>query len=118
MSVSLRRRYTPVLDQLEHRNLLAGNVLAAMDHGVLNIYGDADTNQISIVSDAKHNLTVTSLDDTTINGLDNSVTFKNVQGLTVFLRKGMMCSTSPGRRSSSLSTSSWGRITTRCRLPM
>ncbi len=88
MSESLRRRYTPVLDQLEHRNLLAGNVLAAMDHGVLNIYGDADTNQISIVSDAKHNLTVTSLDDTTINGLDTSVTFKSVQGLTVFLREG------------------------------
>ncbi len=87
MSASLRRRIIPVLDQLEHRNLLAGNVLASVSHGVLNIYGDAEANNISIVSDVRHNLTISSPDGTTINGLD-TVKFKNVQGLTVFMREG------------------------------
>jgi len=87
MSVSRRRRFIPVFDHLEQRTVPAGDILANVSHGVLNLYGDAEANQISITSDTKHNVTVTSLDDTTINGLD-TVTFKNIQGLTVFLREG------------------------------
>src|SRR6476646_5813875 len=83
MSASRRRRFTPAFDHLEQRTVPAGNILAVVDHGVLNLYGDAEANQISITSDTKHNVTVTSLDDTTINGQD-SLTFKKIQGLTVF----------------------------------
>lgn len=74
MSGSLSQRYIPVLDQLEHRNLLAGNVSASLSHGILNLYGDIDANQISIVPHGRTGVTVSALDDTTINGL-TSVSF-------------------------------------------
>lgn len=88
MARSLRRRFTPVLDQLEHRNVLAGNVLASVKGGVLELLGDAEVNQISVVFDAKHNATISALDDTTINGLDTPVSFQKVKGLTAFMREG------------------------------
>jgi hypothetical protein len=87
MSVALRRRYVPVLDLLEHRNLLAGNVTAIFSKGILELYGDFEPNQLSIVATGNA-LTLSALDDTTINGLDTSRTYQKVRGLTAFLREG------------------------------
>ena len=65
--MSMRRKSYLSYGNLENRNLLAGNVTVVED-GQLYIRGDELSNQFAIVADESGQITVTGLQDTTING--------------------------------------------------
>lgn len=76
----LRTPQFGVVEYLEDRTLLTGNVTAAVMGGNLKIVGDNSANQISIQSTAG-GLQITSLDGTTkINGGNGPVTLSGVTG--------------------------------------
>lgn len=54
---------------LENRLLLAGNVLASVDHGDLVVRGDGADNAIQITQESPGIYKVTGLDGTTVNGV-------------------------------------------------
>lgn len=60
-------RYIPTLEAMESRLVPAGNVSAYIRGDILYLYGDNAANQISVVSDGSAGVSITSLDDTTIN---------------------------------------------------
>ena len=77
---------TPVIgdgfEGLEDRLLLAGNVLSALNAGVLVLTGDAQANEVQLTVAANGQLTARGLSGTTINGV-TSVNFGVVNTLTV-----------------------------------
>jgi hypothetical protein len=76
---------------LEPRHLLAGDVVAFEIDGNLYIRGDAGDNQIQVALNDQGRMEVSSLDDTTINGLNesylvqNSATADGATGMSNFL---------------------------------
>jgi hypothetical protein len=75
-----RRARSPETEQLEHRCLLAGNVLVAVNGGELDITGDNAGNGILITLGTGHQFTVRGFadnGDTTVNGK----AFVNVDGV-------------------------------------
>jgi hypothetical protein len=72
-----RRRFIPNFDRLEARDVPAGNVTASFHRGVLTITGDDEANLLSITGDGS-TLTITGT-DTTINGSDGPVSFRQVR---------------------------------------
>ena len=66
-----RRAKAPETEQLEHRYLLAGNVLVAVIGGELDITGDSASNGVLIAAESGHQFTMrgfTNNGPTTING--------------------------------------------------
>lgn len=84
-----RRRFVPSFDILENRWVPAGNVYVTVHHHILEIYGDAQAQQISVVGSGE-NVTVTALDsDTTINGHSTPLTVSGVtKGVKVWMGLG------------------------------
>jgi hypothetical protein len=81
------------VERLEHRDLLAGNVLVSVDAaGNLDVRGDSADNRFSIAQTAAGAFTFTDLDlvtPTTFNGAAGPVTFTGVTGsLRIDLKAG------------------------------
>ena len=75
--LAARRPFTPGFEQLECRNVLAGNVLAFVAGGNLIVTGDNAGAAITVSQPRAGQITLTG-DDTTINGLAGPVTFSKV----------------------------------------
>lgn len=84
-----RRRSFLMLESLEERTVLAGNVFALAAGGYLTLLGDSGDNQISVTRSGTSSVQVTALDGTTtING-QTTQTFNNVtQGVFALLGNG------------------------------
>ena len=82
------RAIEPILfESLEPRVLLSGDVTAALSGGMLKIIGDENPNQIAIEMDSDE-VQIVGLDGESINGTDE-VSFKNVTGIKLQMKKGM-----------------------------
>ena len=81
-----RRRL--IMEGLEHRLPLAGNVTAALAGGALTLTGNGASNALVVsFDDASDEYTVTGFNDTTING-DESQTFTGVTSISASLNGG------------------------------
>src|SRR3954471_17120751 len=80
------------LEYLESRQVLAGNVLASVVHGQLNITGDAADNGVTLRTAAGGGLEVVGTSAggaaTTINGQANFTTTAAIRGTNIDLRAG------------------------------
>ncbi|MEM7314666.1 MAG: hypothetical protein AAF497_16080, partial [Planctomycetota bacterium] len=72
-------------EQLEARNLLAGDITASVSGGTLRVIGDSQDNQVSVSVNDTGDLIVTGLNDTTVNG--QSTPFVAVSGSNILSRK-------------------------------
>ena len=73
------RRFIPRLRRLEDRTVPAGNVIAVVNGGVLNVIGDGLDNQVWIAGDGYFRAIIRSIDGTTtINGQAGPVTLSGI----------------------------------------
>ncbi|WP_254509225.1 Ig-like domain-containing protein [Anatilimnocola floriformis] len=83
-----RRQFLQV-EQLEERALLAGNVTTSNSSGYLYLYGDSQSNNLSLTRVGTSAVLITPRDGTTINGSTTPLTINNMSaGLSAYLGEG------------------------------
>ncbi|MCA9098517.1 MAG: hypothetical protein KDA36_09030 [Planctomycetaceae bacterium] len=83
-SSSRRTWAVPACEYLETRTLLTGNLTANLAGSTLKITGDGGNHEIRIVGSAEGELTLTGINNTSINSVNNgSENFSNVKNISI-----------------------------------
>jgi len=83
-SSSRRSWAVPACEYLETRTLLTGNLTANLGGSTLKITGDGGNHEIRIVGSAEGELTLTGINNTSINTINNgSENFSNVKNISI-----------------------------------
>src|SRR6476469_9594866 len=80
--------FPTMMDNLESRVMLSGNVAVSVVSGSLVVRGDASANSIILTNAGKNKVRVAGADATTINGAAGPVVMSRVRGLNLKLGDG------------------------------
>jgi hypothetical protein len=72
-------RFRPFVEWLEDRSVPAGNVVAIVQDGVLFVYGDVESNQVSVTATGRQTAVVQPLAGTTLNGGTSAISFGDIK---------------------------------------
>src|SRR5215212_9218550 len=87
---NVKKTFPTMMDRLEGRVMLSGNVLASVVSGNLVVNGDASANSIVMEHGGlgKNQVRISGANGTTINGASAPVVFSGVRGLKLKLGSG------------------------------
>src|SRR4051812_30111689 len=80
--------FPTMMDNLESRVMLSGNVVVSVVSGNLVVRGDASANSIVLNNAGTNKVRITGADATTINGAAGPVVMSRVRGLNLTLGNG------------------------------